>query len=235
MTLLTVVQDVCPVIGVTVPTSVLSGITTNRTMTEVLALATEMARRIAYETREWNKLKATATYAGNGVKTAFDLPADYQRMLLTANVWRSTSAQQPMRFVADTDEWLNRRARNMTDAWGEWTLLGGQIVIYPVMPIGTSAYHAYLHKNCIALGAGGVGDRFQADNDSFALSERVLTLGMIWQWKAQKGSAYNEDLGTYADALAMVQGADKPSPIIIGRRPISLATRASYPYPVPTP
>jgi hypothetical protein len=114
-------------------------------------------------------------------------------------------------------------------------MLGGQIVIYPVMPIGTSAYHAYLQKNCIALAAGGVGDRFVADADSFALSERVLTLGMVWQWKAQKGSAYNEDLGTYADALAMVQGADKPAPIIIGRRPISLATRASYPYPVPSP
>ena len=29
---------------------------------------------------------------------------------------------------------------------------------------------------------------------------------MIWQWKAQKGSPYAEDMGTYGDALAMRWG-----------------------------
>ena len=34
------------------------------------------------------------------------------------------------------------------------------------------------------------------------LDERLLKLGMIWQWKAKKGSPYQEDLGTYGDALS---------------------------------
>jgi hypothetical protein len=234
MSLITVVTDVCAVVGVEVPTSVFSGITFNRTAQEMLALANEMAQRIAYDTREWTKLKLTASYAGDGVTTAFALPADYKRMLLTTNLWMSTSALQPMRFVPDTDEWLQRRALNRIDAWGEWTMLGGQINIWPAMGLGVTASHAYLHKNCVALSSGGFGDRFLNDNDSFALDERLLKLGMIWQWKAQKGSAYQEDLGTYSDALGYLEAADRPAPIIIGRKPLSTMARYSYPYPVPT-
>jgi len=58
---------------------------------------------------------------------------------------------------------------------------------------------------------------------------------MIWQWKAQKGSPYAEDMGTYGDALTSAMGRDNPAPIIIGRRASSLAVRTAYPWQVPTP
>lgn len=235
MTLLSVIKDVCATVGVQVPTSVFTNITNNRTMTEMLSLANEMAQCIAYDTREWTRLKTTVTYPGDGVTRAFDLPANYKRMLLTSNVWRSTSYLTPMRFVPDTDEWLNRRARNIYDAWGEWTILGGQMLIVPVMGTGVSAYFSYLDKNCVSLASGGRGDAFMADGDAFFLDERVFKLGMIWRWKAQKGSPYNEDLGTYGDALAFVAAHDSPAPIMIGRTTSSLAARTAYPFPVPTP
>ena len=53
-----------------------------------------------------------------------------------------------------------------------------------------------------------------ADGDTFVLDERLLRLGMIWQWKAQKGSPYAEDMGTYGDALNVYSGSDTPAPII---------------------
>ena len=231
MTLLSVVQDVCATVGVVIPQSIFSGITNNRTAQEMLSLANEMAQRIAYDDRDWMILRKTVSYAGDGVTGAFDLPIDYKRMLLTSNVWRSTSTLYPMRFIADTDEWLNRRARNYYDARGEWTMLGGQILVEPVMGADTSCYFAYLHKNCVKL-ANGLGDVFTADGDSFLLNERVFKLGMIWQWKAYKGSPYQEDMGSYEDALGSVGGRDKPSPTIIGRLPISAGIRTGYPFPV---
>jgi hypothetical protein len=229
-----VVKDVCATVGVTIPQSVFSNLVGNRTMQEMLSLANEMAQRIAYDTRDWTRLKKTATNVGDGTTTAFNLPANYKRMLLTANVWRSTSAVTPMHFIPDTDEWLNRRSRNVTTGFGEWTLLGGQMLIFPVMPVGQSAYYAYLDKNCVALAGGGFGDGFMADGDSFALDERVLKLGMIWQWKAQKGGAYAEDMGTYGDALTIAMGHDSPGPIILGSRPISASAKIAYPWSVPT-
>jgi hypothetical protein len=270
MTLLSVVKDVCAVVGVAVPQSVFSNITGNRTMQEMLALANEMAQRIAYDNRDWTVLRAMATMTGDAVwtgipasslpadqvwvggTTAFSLPANFKRLLLTSNVWRSTSTVQPMHFVPDTEEWMNRRARNASDwAWGEWTILGGQMHIWPAMigvkpaipqpPLAdipavpaTYAYFSYLDKNCINLASGGRGDVFMSDTDSFVLDERVLKLGMIWQWKAQKGASYAEDMGTYGDALGYAMGHDSPAPIILGRKPISASAAVAYPWPVPT-
>ena len=156
MTLLTVVRDVCAAVGVVTPTSIFSGINANRTMQEMVSLATEMAQRISYDTRDWVKLRKTATMTGDGAATAFDLPADFQRMLLTSNVWMSTTTLTPMRFVPDTDEWMNRRARNYSDAWGEWTIIGTQMQIAPKLGAGVTAYFAYLHKNCISASPAAV-------------------------------------------------------------------------------
>ena len=218
MSLLSVVKDVCATVGVLVPTSVFSNIAGNRTAQEMLSLANEMAQRIAYDTRDWTKLRATCTLAGDGATSAFNLPADYKRMLLTSNVWLTSSQQQPMRFIPDTDQWMQRRVVGTSNSsWGEWTIIGGQIHIFPVMSANVSAYFTYLSNNCIDLASGGYGDSFLADGDKFTLDERLLKLGMIWQWKAQKGSPYQEDLNTYADALTYAMGHDSPAPILAGR------------------
>ena len=229
MTLLTVVRDVCAAVGVALPTTVFGSLQANRTMQEMVALANEMAQRIAYDLRDWTVLRTTATYVGDGVTTSFALPADFKRMLLTSNVWRSTSTQEPMMFVSDVDEWVRRRSFNESGAWGEWILMGGRLHIAPAMGVGVSARHSYLDKNCIALASGGLSDRFTDDVDSFRLDERLLKLGMIWQWMANKGSPYAEPMGTYSDAIANAMGHDQPAPIIIGRTLLPRGTRnASY-------
>jgi hypothetical protein len=232
MTLISVVKDVCQVVGVQQPTSVFTNINANRTMQEMSALATEMAQRIAYDSgKDWTILKKVATLIGDGVADAFNLPADYKRMLLTTELWRSTSTQTPMQYIVDTNEWVQRRNQPWTSAWGEWTMLGGQIVIQPIMDVGVNATFGYLNKNCITLASSGYGDTFMADNDSFILGDRLLKLAMIWQWKSNKGSPYAEDLATYNDALNVAMGSEKPAPIIVGRLPMS--GNMAYPWVVP--
>jgi hypothetical protein len=229
MSLLTVVQDVCANVGVTYPNSVFSNIAANRSMQEMLAMANEQAQRIAYDHRDWTKLRSYAQLDGDAVwvppqpdpmavltgTTAFNLPANYKRMLLTSNVWLTTSTQQPMRFIPDTDEWLRRRINSSSGSWGEWTMLGGKMHIFPVMGVGVSARFMYMDKNCIDLASGGRGDTFLSDSDSFTLDERLLKLSMIWNWKASKGAPYAEDMSTFSDALASVMGRDSPAPVLV--------------------
>jgi hypothetical protein len=200
-----------------------------RTQAELLALANEMAQRIAYDVREWSAMKAVALFTGPGVVdpppavgvSRFAMPSNYQRMLLTSQVYPSWSTRLPLCFVSDTDEWLFRRLNGEVDSWGEWTLIGNDMLIYPVVETGKAVTFAYLDKNCIELRApngtlNGYGDLFTADTDTFRLPERLLKLGMLWQWKANKGSPYAEDMGTYSDALVMLAGSNTPAPIIIG-------------------
>jgi hypothetical protein len=234
LSLLTVVRQVCPVVGVLLPTSVFSGIASNRTMQEMLVCANEIAQRIATDYRDWTRLRKSATLVGDGVTAAFNLPADYRRMQKDGHVWRSIDSKQPMRFVPDTDEWFQRRNANEADAWGEWTLYGGKIHIHPVMPVGQSARFTYLDKNCIALAGGGFGEEFLADDDSFVLNERLLRLGMIWDWKAKKGSPYAEDLSTFEDAIRTAMGYDAPAPVLIDNMPISAYAKVAYPWQLPS-
>ena len=172
-------------------------------MQEMVNLGNEMARRIAYDTREWTALRKQQIYYGDGTTTAFNLPADFKRMLLTSNVYGSASTQSPLRFISDTDEWMQRRAAGNTDSYGEWTIMGGQMHIWPALAYGATARFAYLEKNCIVRASDNtLTDRFWSDADWYRLDSRILELGMIWQWKAWKGAPYAEDMGTWSDALA---------------------------------
>jgi len=233
MTLLSVVKDVCATVGVLLPQSVFSNITGNRTMQEMLSNANEMAQRIAYDYRDWTKLRTMATLTGDGIATSFPLPANYKRMLLTSDLWGSMSTQTPLRFIADTNEWMQRRAGDYSNSSGEWTMLGGRIHVWPALALGDTVYFGYLDKNCIELASGGRGDQFMSDNDSFTLDERTLKLGMIMEWKSKKGSPYAEDMSTYGDALANVMGRDQPAPIFLGRVPISDSTKTALPGLMP--
>jgi hypothetical protein len=220
MSLITVVKDVCHAVGLNPPTSMFATSIQPRTQAELLSLANEMAQRIAYDVREWTALKAINSFTGDGVKDRFVMPANYKRMLLSSQVYSSWMPSQPLRFISDTDVWLARRLNGETSGWSEWTLLGDSMLVFPVVPSGQTVSFAYLDKNCIRLSGGGYGDRFINDADEFRLPERLLKLGMIWQWKANKGSPYAEDMGTYSDALVNTAGADQPSPIMVDHRPV---------------
>jgi hypothetical protein len=216
MSILTVVREVCAAIGVNPPTSLFSPVVQPRTQLELLALANEMAQRIAYDVREWRALKAIHTITGDGVLDRFPLPANFKRMLLTSQVYPASAPRQTLQFVPDADEWLTRRLSQLSFSWGEWTIIGQDMLFWPILAAGAQVSFVYLDKNCIELNAGGFGSEFMNDADKFRIDERILRLGMIWQWKANKGSPYAEDMGTYSDALVNVAGADQPAPIIIG-------------------
>jgi hypothetical protein len=239
MTLKTVIAEVCAFVGVRPPSgSVIVQPQQDRTMWEMVQLANEMAQRIAYDTRDWQLFRKTSTFTGDGTTADWLLPVDMKRMLLEANVYRSKQPIIPLSYVSDPDEWLQYELNNWQPAIasGSWIISGNKMSIRPVLAAAETAKFLYLHKNCITLGspnAGVLSDRFAGDDDVFNLPERLLKLGMIWQWKAYKGGTYAEDIANYEDALAMIAGADKPSPIIVGRTNLSTA-RQSYPYPTPT-
>jgi hypothetical protein len=219
MSLLSVVQDVCEVVGVEAPTSVFASINTDRTMQEMLRTANTTAQRIAGDTREWAIMQAVAVFSGPGA--VYAPPVDFKRLLLRTELWRSTQTQYPMRYIPDLNEWVNRRSRNYVDSRGEWINYAGGVHFWPELTVGETVTFPYLGKNCIRLASGGVGDRFMADADGYLLDERLLMLGMITEWKKNKGSPYAEDMGTWYDALAIAFGTDKPAPILIDHLPIT--------------
>ena len=162
MSILSVVRDVCLAIGVNPPVTMFGPNVQPRTQSELLSLANEMAQRIAYDIREWRALKAIYTFMGDGIADRFTLPANFKRMLLTSQVHPSWAPRTPLQFIPDADEWLVRRLNNETFSWGEWTIIGNEMLIHPIVPVGAGVSFVYLDKNCVKLSnsVNGFGDTF---------------------------------------------------------------------------
>lgn len=221
MTILSVFQGACAVIGLKIPTLVYGS--TVRECVELGVLANEMAQRIAFETHDWQLLTATATITGDGTSADFALPTDYKRMLKKARLWPSTTPYTVFTHYPDPDLWLGISVQSFVPIIGAWTMLGNRIAIKPTLANAATVKYVYL-KNAIVTPTSPNTDatQFQNDADNFLLNERVLKLGIIWQWRANKGLLYSEDMENYESALAAVIAADRGSNILRmgGRRPV---------------
>lgn len=217
MAILSVFQQAATVIGMDVPTAVMSS--TEREHVELAALANEMAERIAFDLYDWSVLKKIATLTGDGVATEFAFPTDYRRMLKKAALWPSREPNCALPHCPDIDEWLGLQMSNVSQVRPIWALFGGKINIWPALVDQETVKFTYLSNRIVTAQNGSPKASFTADTDGYVLNERLLKLGIIWQWKANKGLNYAEDLSNFEDAYASLTGADKGSNIIaVGRK-----------------
>jgi hypothetical protein len=196
VTIGTVISEVAPAIAIDVPDNIFGS--AERAHVELVALANEMAQRIA-EHHEWQAIKRLQSYTGNGENDAWDLPDGYDRMPGKQAVW-STRMVMPLEHVQDHDVWLDRLVTNTAIPVGSWTLLGGQMVFNPVLASGEVAKFYYLTDYIVEDSDGALKATFTASTDTFRLDERLLKLGIIAQWRANKGVA--DDFAEYEKLLA---------------------------------
>lgn len=187
---------------------------------ELRTLANRHAVAVA-QAYDWQKLLVLSTLAGDGTTTIFDMPADYDRMPKKAKLHSSTWQTATFRKADDLDQWLYLNDTAISGTPGNWIIIGGQMNIFPAMAVGETARFYYISNKVVADAAPAVTTKpaFTADTDTFRLPERLLTLGLIWRWQAQKGKDYGEDLKNYEIALSEEIGKDRGSNIItVGRQ-----------------
>lgn len=227
MTVLTACQQAAVKLNQTQPTSVFS--TTDAFAAELALAANETAEAVL-KGYEWQALKTLATFTGDGVTLAFDMPSDYGRMLKKGKV--HSLAWQNAAFVhaVDEDDWLYTKDIGIVGTPGKWIILGGQFQVFPAMPVGETARFYYVSK----LVCGPVGTRTKAaftdDTDTLFVDERLLRLGIIWRWRSNKRMEYSEDMSNFEIAMAEEYGPDKGSKILtVGRQRIPGGHDIAYP------
>lgn len=190
MSVLTAIGDACAVIGLDIPTAVFSS--TEREHYELRALANEIAKRILKE-HDWSVTKGIHSITGDGSTASFSLPSDFSRMMQDTKIWSSARANKPLTHITDANIWLSDQVSGYVSDNPEWMIYGGALYIRPVVPASETVSFFYVKK--IA--------EFTTDSQEFVLDERLLTLGIIWQWKAQKGLPYAEDFANYEAAMTL--------------------------------
>lgn len=208
------------------PTDVYSS--TDQVAREFADLANETATDIVAG-HDWRALTSVASFVGDGVTEAFDPPADYGRMLADAEIDDQASWFWGYSPIASVNDWMRLKAGGGAIVGpGGWLILGGRFQFYPA-PTGTAQF-PYIRKTWAAASDGTPKLAFDADDDTFALSERLLALGLIWRWRAWKGLEYGEDMRNYEIALAQEQGRDKGARVLASVGPRFRGVRTAYPW-----
>jgi hypothetical protein len=198
MTVLSVVQSACLVLGLDQPDVLMTN--TDREYQELARLANDTARMIA-EDYDWQTLQKINTYTGNGTDEAFDLPDDYDRMADGANIW-SSRWLWGLNKITTTDLWLEMLTVPYTFIYGNWIMFGGQLHLLPVMPATETVKFFYVSDLIVKAANATLKTAFTADDDTFRLPERLLELGIIWRSKKDKGLPFDAEKAEYDDLFA---------------------------------
>lgn len=180
---------------------------------EIADLVNEAAADIA-EAHDWQALQEFHTITGDGESTSFPLPDDYGRMLLDSEMQDGHSWAWDYTHVPNANKFFRLTKDGPILTPGIWMMRAGEFQFYPAPSFGAEAVFPYVSKNyAIAENDTRKAD-FDTDNDSFVLDERLLTLELIWRWRAQKRLEYAEDMANAEKARMEKIGRDRGPRII---------------------
>lgn len=190
---------------------------------EMADLVQEAATDIA-KSHDWRGLTRIHTISTPG-ETA-PLPSDYDRMVLASAIDDPATwfwGYYPFETVNDWMRFKSGSYQVITP--GGWIILGGEMHFYPAP--SSAATFPYISNAWARSEAGAPKSYFDADNDTFVLSERLLTLALVWRFKEAKGLEYAEDQASYDIALAQEQTRDKGARVLRSPRKY-LSGRIAY-------
>jgi hypothetical protein len=198
---------------------------------EICTLANEIVADLVTD-KDWRKLTVLKQMVGDGSTVGFDIPEDYDHMPKGMQVHNAQFLTWNYLSAGNLNEWLNYVNGNPLPSPGAWIILDGQMQFNPPVASGTTAQYYYISNQIINDGLGGTRSTFSDDNQTLVYPERLLTLGLIWRWRAMKRLEYAEDLRNFEKYKDQVAGDDKGSNVVVvgGRRRWPQDIWPAYPW-----
>lgn len=225
MTILSAVQDASVKVVGSKPAAVFSAADATALRFQQLVVESGEAITAAHD---WRLLTTLATLTGDGSTTDFALPSDYDRMkretkiMVTGTLREITPAQ-------DMQHWLEMLQSGVIGVPGYWIIYGGFLRIMPALGPSETAKFFY-QSNRIWSNGGTPSNATPVDGWSFRLDERLLTLDMVWRWRASRGLDYSQAKEDFDIAFGEASGRDRGARVLTaGRRRSSLDFPLAYP------
>lgn len=195
MSLLTLIQDVSKMIGLSSPTAVVTS--ADQRVLELLVMANVVGEDLS--TRyEWQELVRTAQWSSSGTIAqgtidSATIAADFGRFI-DGTFWDRSLRQQVL-GPATAQQWQSDLSNAIVSPPYKFIVQNNILYIGPT-PIGAgnTLVFNYVTKNWCQSSTGTGQSAFAADSDTTLIPERLFKLDLIWRWKSSKGLAYAEDL-----------------------------------------
>lgn len=211
------------------PTAFFGASSANVFELEITDLLNEVAWDII-KSHDWQVLTKFATIHADGSQTVFDLPDDYERMLVKSDIMESEGWFWGYDHLTDINEFKYRAERGFNLLPGAWTMFGNQLHFAPAPT--TDAQYPYISR-CFARDSVTLQNKcdFDADTDEFLLPERLLTLGLVWRWRENKKLDWTGDQEAFVKALGEYAAKDGGSKVFRhGRRRSFPGTYPAWPW-----
>ncbi len=203
MALLSIIQNASDRLGLVRPGSVAAS--SDQQVLTLLGLAQEEGKTLARR-HTWQVLQTEYTFPTVASTASYALPTGFDRILIDT-VFNRTRRR---RMVGDLTpaQWQETQASLVTMVNPAFRIRGSLFLISPTPTAVETVAYEYITKNW-CQSAGAVGQTaWAADTDTGVLDEELMTLGIVWRFRAAKGLDYSEAMQNYEIEVAKAINRD---------------------------
>lgn len=212
MSLLTLIQDVCPRIGLTEPNAAMSS--TDDNIIRLVGLANEEGDELAARC-DWQNLIREATHTtlaneSQGLITTI-CGADFSH-IRNETFWNRT--QNRRWHPVDDVRWQAMKSSAITGPDAYFRLRGNYLRVLPVPTAGQTLAFEWVTRYWCESSGGTGQEAWAADTDVARLPEKLMLAGLVWRWKKSQGLEYAEDFSQYEARVANAIARDGVKPVL---------------------
>lgn len=208
MSLLTICQEVCGRLSLTIPPIVVGS--TDPQVVQLYTLTNVAGRQIA-QGFNWQALTLEQSFVTTGTTDQPGaIPTDLDRFI--ANTFNNRTTRRPVLgpVTPQVWQWLIAQPAYSTVYLmyreREGDFLVGPPTVAP--PAGQTIAFEYVSKNWAKTAGGTPLPKFLADDDETYLDDSLLTDSCVWQFLRAKGMSYAEEMATFERNLDEAKGRD---------------------------
>ena len=227
MSLATICREAAAEAGVAPPAAVIGSAET--VAIRLLAAARQEIFSMA-ESASWSALAREHRFVPAASAAQPDgLPDDFAR-IVDGTVWDRTGGR-PLAGPLTAQQWQAARASGVGAApRPAFRIFAGAFHLHPAPArAGGEIAFEYVTGHIVAAADGARRRSWEADDDSFVLSEDIATMGVKWRFKKAVGLAYDDDLDEYLSVLARAIARDGGSAVLRADGAAALPLTAAIP------
>lgn len=195
MTLLTIVQNVAPLIGIPTPNSVVgsSDFQTHRLLAFANLEGRTLSRRYA-----WEALVKEATFQTVAAEEQGELAtlAPGFKSIINDTIW-NRDIQDFIPGPLSPQEWQALKSTIPTGPYYDYRIRDGKLLFIPQPVAGEDVYFEYRTENWCESSTGTGQTSFQQDDDVSLLDDYLIELGLRWRFLEANGLDYAQPFTQY--------------------------------------